>query len=1194
MEGRRLSHFEIREEIARGGMGVIYRALDLKLGRSVALKLLAPHLVADPQSRTRLVAEARAAAATSHPGIATIYEVGEEGDTTFIAMEYVEGETLRTRLARGPLPPGEALRIALEIASAVAAAHRAGVLHRDLKPENVMLTPGGPAKVLDFGVARLREIPRRGDALTMASEALLTQEGRLLGTPAYMAPEQARGRETDARTDIFAFGCVFFEMLTGRAPFGGGSLADTLSEVLRADPLPAAKSAGAVPPRLCPVLARCLAKSPEDRYADADALLRDLESLREGRAVKAAKEAGLRRTGRGALARGAVIVLVAAAAALAIWLAERNRSGVSPGTPAQGDVLAIFSFENMKDPQDPERIGQIMQELLVTALSEHPTLRVLSSQRLNDVREQTAVPASGRAAGGDLDRRSAGEVARLAGASAMLTGSMSQLGDKWIITCQIAEVKSGTVLKSKRVDGEDLYALVDRLTSEIRHDLSLAPPGDLGAVPIRDRTTGSMEAYRHYLEGVQLLDRLAYPEAAEELRRAIEIDPDFGPAHLKLAVALWWPGDNPAAARAPLVQLLDRKLYATSKEKLMAEGILSLIEREWARAIPIFKDLAGRYPDEKEAWYGLGEALFHSPGGGHIAESLEPFERAAALDPEFLLPYAHIFDVLQSEERYSEAVQRADDLIRREPENALWYRYRAVTLCHTARDEEVEAVIGRALEYQRTPADRRELFADAADVLRDRGFTRRAEELARRAMEADPGHDDVRLARRLVQSLELERRWDEAERSARESLERSPGSEGLRQDLLRILESTWRFAEARQEAERLAREQPEVSSWFDSWARLAIQEGDETAVADAERAFEQSHPSRDDRRRFLGSVALGYSLSGDYNRAIEMLQRAVALQPDSVDAEVLFGLAGQEMGRGRFDDAKTYLDRSLALNPHNTQAQVWRIILACLRGEEPGEEAIRAIGGGNPSPYTDPFLAITDVLGGRYERADSLIAGFMARSDPEWLKMVMLAEGPQAGSAGYGWVCAMYKRHEQAERVFRSATAYDMAKRDPRAHAGLGWNELLRGHAAAAKPHFEAGLRVGVGHDLLYEGLAAAALMQGDTKEARRRLRERMALGRRNAGVWRLAALAESEAGDFTEARRAAERAVAMDSTKASHEVLAWVLVEGRLDGARGAELARRAATQPTLISDYPMQLPFWPTAEKTLKRAEQVAAGGR
>jgi Tol biopolymer transport system component/predicted Ser/Thr protein kinase len=336
MIGRRLSHFRVVDKLGEGGMGVVYRAEDERLHRAVALKVLPPDLVSDQERRGRFIREARAAAAASHPNIATVYEVDEAEGVVFIAMELVQGKTLRELMGGRPVPVRQALRIAAQVADAMAHAHAAGVIHRDLKPENVIVGPDRQAKVLDFGLARLDSAPAEMEPRAWSGletlSADLTRTGKIFGTPAYMSPEQARGKPVDARTDIFSFGTMLYEMVTARLPFKGRTSAEILDSILREEPPPPSRYTGETPAELERIISKCLEKDPDERYQDSRDLAVDLRKLRRAtdsgvRAVRTGESPTRRRLR--ALAVSAAVGL-AVAAGLASWLVSRQGARQAP------------------------------------------------------------------------------------------------------------------------------------------------------------------------------------------------------------------------------------------------------------------------------------------------------------------------------------------------------------------------------------------------------------------------------------------------------------------------------------------------------------------------------------------------------------------------------------------------------------------------------------------------------------------------------------------------------------------------------------------------------------------------------------------------------------------------------------------------------------------------------------------------
>lgn len=284
--GTKLGPYEILGVLGAGGMGEVYRARDSRLGRTVAIKILPPESLEKPERVARFEQEARAASARNHPNILTIYDIGQSGETRYIAMEFVEGETVRHLLRTGPLPVKKALDVAAQTAAALAAAHAAGIVHRDIKPENIMVRPDGYVKVLDFGLAKLAEPPLSASlsdpsAPTATAVLAMTEPGRILGTWLYMSPEQARGQEVDARTDVWSLGAVLYEMVTGKSPFAARTLSDTLAAILNCEPAPVTELRNDAPIELDHIVSKALAKEREDRYQSIQDMALDLKQLRK-------------------------------------------------------------------------------------------------------------------------------------------------------------------------------------------------------------------------------------------------------------------------------------------------------------------------------------------------------------------------------------------------------------------------------------------------------------------------------------------------------------------------------------------------------------------------------------------------------------------------------------------------------------------------------------------------------------------------------------------------------------------------------------------------------------------------------------------------------------------------------------------------------------------------------------------------
>jgi len=728
MIGQTISHFRVDRYVGEGGMGTVYEAQDLELERRVALKVLRREWIGEESRRARFIREAKTAASVTHPNLCTIYEVGEDEGETFIAMEFVEGRTLRELLDGGHPPLDQVLRLAAQAAAGVVAAHQAGIVHRDLKPENVMIDTAGRVRILDFGLAKPVEPPAGQDDTVAVS-----REGRIVGTVAYMSPEQARGLAVDARSDIFSFGITLYELVTGETPFRGPTPSDTLAAILREDPRSTVEIVPDLPPELARIVAKCLEKAPEDRYQDARDLVVDLKRLRRetethsGSGERVPMMSG-RRPSVGFVATTLIVIGVAIAAAVGF-----GRRGDGAGGETLANSLAVMPFQNLKDASDPERLGQILQELIITDLSSATGLKVFSSQRLFDVQKQL-----GSADARTFDRATASRIATRVGAQTVLEGSISQLGDRWIVTAQLVDAKAGTVVGSRRVDGTDLYAMVDRLTDELRAEPRLAAVIAEGAHGARAKTSGSLDAYRLYLAGLDLLNEERYADAADTLAAAVGADPSFGKAYYELAIARWWDSgavEGPQSeARGPLETLLERGLYANRGERLMAEAAHALIGQEWDESVALYEQVAEFYPEEKDAWYGLGEALFHS-GRMDDVRTLAAFDRAIELDPAFTLAYPHVFDLNAKLGRYDASMDRVRAFRAAKPEDAAGWRWwmqaaylkgdpseieaaRSGARAALAPDDYAYALVkaARACENRGAPAETREILVEAREI----------------------------------------------------------------------------------------------------------------------------------------------------------------------------------------------------------------------------------------------------------------------------------------------------------------------------------------------------------------------------------------------------------------------------------------------------------------------------------------------
>ena len=558
LAGRTLAHYVIIEEISRGGMGVVYRATDTRLGRDVALKVLPAELMADADRRHRFTQEARAAATLEHPNIAVIHDIGQVDGIDFIAMELVRGDKLSASLSRGALPAGRALELGIEIAEGLARAHDQGIIHRDLKPANVMLTDDGHAKIIDFGLAKLIA-PLDGDSgrETMAMGGG-TDPGLVMGTVSYMSPEQAGGGAVDHRSDVFSFGILLYELLTGVLPFRTKTSIDTLHAILNlpAPPLPTLTPAE-VTSEVQRILDKCLAKDPRGRYQGMKDLAVDLRAARRhldtaGHARESGPVVAIPAGAKSKWIALAVAAGVLAAITAGGILFSRQVAGPAGETAGAKPSVAVLYFENNTGNPQLDWLRTGLTDMMVTDLSQSPDLEVLGTDRLVQI-----LTAMGRQDDKVISADVMQEVARRAGVKTVLVGSYVKAGDTIRINLKMQEALSGRIITSERVEanGEsNLFPTMDELTRRIKSRFTLPGAGGAAALfkapnaaasnaiddtfdrDLREVTTSSIEAYRYYAEGINLHERLRSEQALPLLEKAVAIDPGFALAHTKLSV----------------------------------------------------------------------------------------------------------------------------------------------------------------------------------------------------------------------------------------------------------------------------------------------------------------------------------------------------------------------------------------------------------------------------------------------------------------------------------------------------------------------------------------------------------------------------------------------------------------------------------------------------------------------------------
>ena len=535
--GTSLGPYRILAPLGAGGMGEVYRALDTRLARHVAIKVVASRFAPSPEARARFEREARTISQLTHPHICTLYDVGREGDTDYLVMELLEGETLARRLHRGPLPAADVLRLGCEIASALDRAHGAGVVHRDLKPGNVMLTPAG-AKLMDFGLAVRFAASPPSASLTESPTVSgpLTAEGATLGTPQYMSPEQLDGRPLDARSDIFAFGSVLFEMATGRPAFSGDGRASLIAAIMTGEPASLADAATGMPTGFERVLRRCLAKDADERWQDGGQVARELEGLRERSAGAARRppEPGpgsRRRTSAGA--RFAMVVaLLAAVAAVAYRVPLTRLLRGAPIEPFRRQWILVADFEG--PAAEPELAGAA-REMVCSLLDQSNVVVTLSRDQVRQALRVAGRPDTSRV-GPEVAR----ELAQRNAVRAIVEGRIDHLGAGYPVTLRVRDAERDTLIAT--VSGAaaaeaDLVPALSRLASRLCATLSRRRGAIVATREPIVAPTPSFAAYRKFSEGVAAAASGDPEGAIAACREAIAIDPDFARAYFTKGVA---------------------------------------------------------------------------------------------------------------------------------------------------------------------------------------------------------------------------------------------------------------------------------------------------------------------------------------------------------------------------------------------------------------------------------------------------------------------------------------------------------------------------------------------------------------------------------------------------------------------------------------------------------------------------------
>jgi len=556
MIDRTISHFRIVEKLGAGGMGVVFKAIDTRLDRSVALKFLPDGMTQDSQALERFRREAQAASALNHPGICTIYDIGEQDNAPFIAMEFIDGETLRQHINGKPLPIEQILDLGIQISSAIEAAHSKGIIHRDIKPSNVFVTKDGQAKVLDFGLAKLVSKGVVGstpaDSASKTTEESISIVGIISGTPAYMSPEHVRGDDLDPRADIFALGLLLYEMATGRAAFGGRTGGAIIEAILTRAPESVRSLNPQLPPQLEEIINKCIEKDRDRRYANAATVRADLLALRKvtesgqttvSVSVPAAVAASAQKSGSGLRwkAIGIGCAVLVAILALGGWLYNTRRAHAL----TQADTIVLANFTNKTG--DPV-FDETLRQGLAAQLQQSPFLSLISEQRIQQELRLMGVPPDSK-----LSPKMAGDLCQRLGSKVYLGGSISNIGNQYVVGVSAVNCQTGDSVAQQQVTANGKEAVLGALgtaSTKLREQLgeSLKTIQKLDT-PIEQATTPSLEALQAYSLGRRTLTVKAdYPAAIPLLEHSIQLDPNFAMAYAILGTTYRNLGEKTLAA----------------------------------------------------------------------------------------------------------------------------------------------------------------------------------------------------------------------------------------------------------------------------------------------------------------------------------------------------------------------------------------------------------------------------------------------------------------------------------------------------------------------------------------------------------------------------------------------------------------------------------------------------------------------
>ena len=651
MIGKVISHYRILEKLGEGGMGVIYKAEDLKLQRPVAVKFLPPELTRDKNSNQRFIREARAASILEHSNICSIYEVNEtEEGRMYMVMPCYEGRTLKDMMdaveqQAAPLSISKIIDITLQIAAGLARAHEAGLVHRDIKPANIMITLRGEVKILDFGLAKLR------------GQTRMTRNGLTMGTVGYMSPEQARGADVDHRSDLWSLGVVMYEMASGRQPFPGEYDQAVVYSILNEDPQPLIGAKHPVPAELERIIFKCLAKAPENRYSGAEALISDLEQLKEsGTIASGGKERFRRRTKLRIM--GAVLIGISAVLIGAFFILRGNRGneGARTGsteTRSKNSITVVY-FENLTGDARLNYWRMALCQLLIDSLRQSRYLNVLPGDQLREILKGVGQPDTAGFTASQLR-----EIAREGNSENVLHGSLTRSGNRFRVGFTLQNIGKDVPTISDSVEGigpDSLFDMVDRIAFKIKSSLNLSSEEIANDVQrkVADISTHSFDAVKFFVEGDQLYEQGKYAESVQAYQQAVSVDPKFALALWKISVNYGYIGvpDQEKVYLRRALALLDR---VSVRDQYLLRGYAEAnLNNNYEKAIENYQRLLKLYPGDEDGRTVLA-VIYRNQEEWDLA--LEQFLGIARDNPRSVMAIRNVVFIMTAKGRYDLALQ---------------------------------------------------------------------------------------------------------------------------------------------------------------------------------------------------------------------------------------------------------------------------------------------------------------------------------------------------------------------------------------------------------------------------------------------------------------------------------------------------------------------------------------------------------